>query len=658
MKTMEFNKIFGAATAALLIFLLAGFVSRSVYTIPEPSTPGFATEVASAEPAETANDAPAAEEDFATLLASVDPSAGAAVFRRCSACHKLEDGANGVGPHLYGVVGRDVGAVDGFRYSGALNAAAEVWGFDELNGFLTNPRGYAAGTSMGFAGLSNPRERAQVIAYLNAEGPSPLPLPTPATAVVEEEVAEAPADVVEEDAAPTEEVAVAETEAEAEPAAEVAEATADEAAAEPAAEDVAEAAPAAEPAPEPVVSLVDALAAADHERGAAIYANCALCHTLDEGRHGIAPSLHGVIGRDVAGVARFPYSAALSAAGGVWSVERLDGYLAAPADMGGHAGLPGLADAQARADVLAHVNAAAADAAPLAVDAARAAAPAEGAASPGAEVAEAPEAAEEVVEEVVEEVAEPSVAESVVTGVAGAAEAVGETIAEGAEAVVDGASDLAEAAVEGASDAAEVVQEGVADAAEAVAEALTDEPAVEEEAAETPAAEAAEPETEVAAAAPAPAEEQAAAAEAPAAPDAAPAAAEAPAAPDAAPAAAAGSDDPFVVAYLAATAADGQRQFRKCSACHRLEEGRNGVGPSLWNVVGRDIGSVSGFNYSNALAGKGGAWTPEALNGFIENPKGWAPGTKMAFAGLKKIEERAAVIRYLNESGDNPVDVP
>ncbi len=97
--------------------------------------------------------------------------------------------------------------------------------------------------------------------------------------------------------------------------------------------------------------------------------------------------------------------------------------------------------------------------------------------------------------------------------------------------------------------------------------------------------------------------------------------------------------------------------FRKCAACHKLEEGRNAVGPSLYGVVGRDIASIGDFKYSDALSGKDGAWTFENLNGFLEKPRDWAPGTKMGFAGLGKLEERAAVIRYLNEEGGSNVPV-
>lgn len=122
--------------------------------------------------------------------------------------------------------------------------------------------------------------------------------------------------------------------------------------------------------------------------------------------------------------------------------------------------------------------------------------------------------------------------------------------------------------------------------------------------------------------------------------------------------------EPEVVLSLAAlmTAADpsaGARVFRKCSACHKVEEGgSNGIGPALWGVMGRDIGAADGFNYSAALSDKGGAWTWEAMNGFLEDPKGWAPGTKMNFAGLRKPEDRAALMAYLNAQTGAPIDPP
>ncbi len=107
----------------------------------------------------------------------------------------------------------------------------------------------------------------------------------------------------------------------------------------------------------------------------------------------------------------------------------------------------------------------------------------------------------------------------------------------------------------------------------------------------------------------------------------------------------------FGEVYAAADAAAGEGLFRACSSCHKLEDGANGVGPYLYAVVGRDIGGVDGFSYSDALAGKGEAWTPENLNGFLANPSDWAPGTKMSYRGMRDVEDRADLIKYLESIG-------
>ena len=103
----------------------------------------------------------------------------------------------------------------------------------------------------------------------------------------------------------------------------------------------------------------------------------------------------------------------------------------------------------------------------------------------------------------------------------------------------------------------------------------------------------------------------------------------------------------FAEVYASADAAAGEKLWRACKACHKLEDGANAVGPYLLGVVGRDIGGASGFSYSDALAGKGEAWTPENLSGFLENPSAWAAGTKMAYKGMKDVEDRANLIAYL-----------
>jgi cytochrome c len=109
---------------------------------------------------------------------------------------------------------------------------------------------------------------------------------------------------------------------------------------------------------------------------------------------------------------------------------------------------------------------------------------------------------------------------------------------------------------------------------------------------------------------------------------------------------------PFAEVYAAADVAKGEKAFNKCKACHKLEDGANGTGPTLYNIVDRPIAEIGGFAYSTALTDKAGtAWTVEELNAFLEKPKEYAPGTKMSFAGFKKVEDRADVIAYLATIG-------
>lgn len=104
---------------------------------------------------------------------------------------------------------------------------------------------------------------------------------------------------------------------------------------------------------------------------------------------------------------------------------------------------------------------------------------------------------------------------------------------------------------------------------------------------------------------------------------------------------------PFEEVYASASAADGERLWRQCSACHALNAGQNGVGPYLVGIVDRPKGAADGFEYSDALASMEGAWTPENLSGFIENPRAYAPGTAMSYGGMDDIEDRADLIAYL-----------
>lgn len=170
-----------ACICALGLFVVTGEYFRS----ERPETMGYHVEgvVADAD----AGGAPA-EKPAAFYLASADPQKGAQVFKKCGACHSDQKGGpNQIGPQLWGVVGRPVGSEAGFSYSDAIKQHSGPWTFDELFQWLKSPKAYAPGTKMTFAGLSDPQDRANVIAYLNSESDHPETLP----AAPKEEVAPA-----------------------------------------------------------------------------------------------------------------------------------------------------------------------------------------------------------------------------------------------------------------------------------------------------------------------------------------------------------------------------------------------------------------------------------------------------------------------------------
>ena len=108
----------------------------------------------------------------------------------------------------------------------------------------------------------------------------------------------------------------------------------------------------------------------------------------------------------------------------------------------------------------------------------------------------------------------------------------------------------------------------------------------------------------------------------------------------------------FEEALANVTVADGEKVFAKCSACHSIEQGgANGVGPNLHNIMGAAVGGKGGYDYSSAMAGFGGQWGWDEMNEWLANPRGYMDGTKMGFAGLSSIEDRAAVSLYMNDNG-------
>jgi cytochrome c len=133
------------------------------------------------------------------------------------------------------------------------------------------------------------------------------------------------------------------------------------------------------------------------------------------------------------------------------------------------------------------------------------------------------------------------------------------------------------------------------------------------------------------------------------------------AAPGGGPAAAEAAFNPAAV--LAAVAKgnveSGQGVFKKCAACHTPDKGgKNGTGPNLWGVVSRAVGSIDGFAYSPVIKGKGGKWDWANLTAYLYDPKGYAPGNKMAFAGVKDVSELADLLAYMRTLADSPAELP
>lgn len=107
-----------------------------------------------------------------------------------------------------------------------------------------------------------------------------------------------------------------------------------------------------------------------------------------------------------------------------------------------------------------------------------------------------------------------------------------------------------------------------------------------------------------------------------------------------------------------ANASEGEKVFKKCASCHSISKGgKNKIGPALWGVIGRQVGTVAEYKYSKSLIAYGKKWSFEEMNGFLIKPKEWIPGTKMAFAGLKNEKDRASLILYMNSQSDQPLSI-
>lgn len=183
MDSWTFNKIAGAVLGTALLVIGLGYLGSAIYSPGEPSEekPGFRIEVAQDQAGGEAAGAETAAVSLGTLLAAADATRGANEAKACAACHDLSKAStNKTGPGLWDVVERPVASHPGFSYSpGAQEKASEKWTFENLNTFISNPKGFLKGTKMAFGGIKNDKKRADLLAFLATLSDSPKPFPAP-----------------------------------------------------------------------------------------------------------------------------------------------------------------------------------------------------------------------------------------------------------------------------------------------------------------------------------------------------------------------------------------------------------------------------------------------------------------------------------------------
>ncbi|WP_205589636.1 c-type cytochrome [Chachezhania antarctica] len=314
---MTATKAVAGFCGALLIFLVAKWMSTGIYDVEIEGEPSYVVAVASTDDTKK-SDAPV--KTFDDFLADASVSKGESQFRKCQACHSVAEGDNGVGPSLYHVEGQPVADVAGYDFSDALKSLGGDWTPDRLNEFLTKPSAYAPGTKMGFAGLGDEQGRADLVLYLAAQSPEGDAAATAIQDAAKKNVEAAKAEAAKTDAAA------------------------------PAAGDDHAAA-----TTEDFAAMVKA---ADPSKGERVFKKCQACHSVEEGKNGVGPSLYGIVGEPVADVAGYDFSDAMKGIGGDWTPDRLNEFLTKPSKYvpGTKMGFAGLPKESDRADVVAYLE--------------------------------------------------------------------------------------------------------------------------------------------------------------------------------------------------------------------------------------------------------------------------------------------------------------
>ena len=177
MDSFEINKIIAAVLVTILVILGIGKISDILFTVDKPSMAAYKVEPTDQDV--TVNLASKESSvDVSALLALGSVEHGQKVFKKCKACHSIKKGGgNNIGPKLWNVMFRPVGAISDYKYSKSLTEYEKEWSWEEMNGFLIKPSKWIKGNKMGFAGLKDEKDRASVMLYLNQNSDQPKELP-------------------------------------------------------------------------------------------------------------------------------------------------------------------------------------------------------------------------------------------------------------------------------------------------------------------------------------------------------------------------------------------------------------------------------------------------------------------------------------------------